>query len=194
MVRRRGPHTNLAVLVGHSGGAHRGDGRGRLGDAQAADGGRDGRGEAPRRRGDEPGRDRPGGTLIPPNHSGWGGIPMPSTISDIGEFDARVGAMGGPGSRRRRDRLGRRGPGRDDLPGSPAGNGRRIFMTTGLVLLQRTAPRARASACSRRAPRRRSCGQGGPSPVHLPAAVVRFHAGGRLSVLQPPGLRPDQGL
>ena len=31
------------------------------------------------------------------NHSGWGGVPMPSTISDISEFDALVGAMGGPG-------------------------------------------------------------------------------------------------
>src|SRR5215472_9985100 len=30
------------------------------------------------------------------NHSGWGGVPMPSTISDS-EFDALVGAMGGPG-------------------------------------------------------------------------------------------------
>src|SRR5437899_3850494 len=31
------------------------------------------------------------------NHSGWGGVPMPSTISDISEFDALVGAMGRPG-------------------------------------------------------------------------------------------------
>src|SRR5690348_7296064 len=31
------------------------------------------------------------------NHSGWDGVPMPSTISDISEFDALVGAMGGPG-------------------------------------------------------------------------------------------------
>jgi N-acyl-D-aspartate/D-glutamate deacylase len=31
------------------------------------------------------------------NHSGWGGVPMPSTISNISEFDALVGAMGGPG-------------------------------------------------------------------------------------------------
>src|SRR6516164_1998097 len=27
------------------------------------------------------------------NHSGWGGVPMPSTISEIAEFDALVGAM-----------------------------------------------------------------------------------------------------
>ena len=37
------------------------------------------------------------GASYSPNHSGWGGIPMPSTISDISEFEALVGAMGGPG-------------------------------------------------------------------------------------------------
>jgi N-acyl-D-amino-acid deacylase len=31
------------------------------------------------------------------NHSGWGGVPMPSTISELGEFDALVGAMGARG-------------------------------------------------------------------------------------------------
>jgi N-acyl-D-aspartate/D-glutamate deacylase len=31
------------------------------------------------------------------NHSGWGGVPMPSTISNLSEFDALVGAMGSPG-------------------------------------------------------------------------------------------------
>src|SRR5258708_8676002 len=30
------------------------------------------------------------------NHSGWGGVPMPSTISDISEFNALVAAMPGP--------------------------------------------------------------------------------------------------
>src|SRR5215472_3611791 len=31
------------------------------------------------------------------NHSGWGGVPMPSTISEIAEFDALVGAMSAAG-------------------------------------------------------------------------------------------------
>jgi len=35
------------------------------------------------------------GALYSLNHSGWGGVRMPSTISDISEFDALVGAMGG---------------------------------------------------------------------------------------------------
>jgi N-acyl-D-amino-acid deacylase len=30
------------------------------------------------------------------NHSGYGGIPMPSTVADISEFEALVGAMGAP--------------------------------------------------------------------------------------------------
>jgi N-acyl-D-amino-acid deacylase len=53
------------------------------------------------------------GASYSPNHSGWGGVPMPSTISDIvgvrraGRGDGRAGARG------RRDRLGHR-PGRHD--------------------------------------------------------------------------------
>jgi N-acyl-D-aspartate/D-glutamate deacylase len=31
------------------------------------------------------------------NHSGYGGVPMPSTVSDIDELDALIGAMGPPG-------------------------------------------------------------------------------------------------
>ena len=31
------------------------------------------------------------------NHSGYGGVPMPSTISDLGEFEALVAAMGDSG-------------------------------------------------------------------------------------------------
>jgi len=100
-------------------GAHRGNGRGSL-DPQGSDTRRDARDEAPRRRGDEPRCDRFAASYSP-NHSGWGGIPMPSTISDIGEFEALVGAMGGPGvasSRSPRARF-RSTP----SPRSPAGMG-----------------------------------------------------------------------
>ena len=65
------------------------------------------------------------------NHSGHGGVPMPSTISDIGEFDALVGAMG------------ERGRGVVEISSGPrtvaemeeiaARHGRRIFMSTALV-------------------------------------------------------------
>ncbi|MEJ0070241.1 MAG: amidohydrolase family protein [Pseudomonadota bacterium] len=37
------------------------------------------------------------GASYSPNHSGHGGVPMPSTISEFAEFDALVGAMGARG-------------------------------------------------------------------------------------------------
>src|SRR5438309_2256914 len=73
------------------------------------------------------------------NHSGWGGVPMPSTISDFSEFDALVGAMGG-------------GPGRgvveissgsimpDTMEEIAARHGRRIFMSTAVALYNEQYP------------------------------------------------------
>ena len=72
------------------------------------------------------------------NHSGWGGVPMPSTISDLSEFDALVGAMGGPGR------------GVVEISSGPssvaameaiaARHGRRIFMSTALALYNEQYP------------------------------------------------------
>src|SRR5712691_9981311 len=72
------------------------------------------------------------------NHSGWGGVPMPSTISDVSEFDALVGAMGGPGR------------GVVEISSGPssvatmeevaARHGRRIFMSTALALYNEQYP------------------------------------------------------
>jgi N-acyl-D-amino-acid deacylase len=72
------------------------------------------------------------------NHSGWGGVPMPSTISDLSEFDALVGAMGGPGR------------GVVEISSGPssvasmeaiaARHGRRIFMSTALALYNEEYP------------------------------------------------------
>ena len=72
------------------------------------------------------------------NHSGWDGVPMPSTISDLSEFDALVGAMGGPG----------RGVVEISSGPSPvaameeiaARHGRRIFMSTALALYNEQYP------------------------------------------------------
>src|ERR1700746_3299332 len=73
------------------------------------------------------------------NHSGHGGVPMPSIISDIGEFDALVGAMG------------ERGRGVVEISSGPrtvaemediaARHGRRIFMSTALALYNEQYPR-----------------------------------------------------
>jgi N-acyl-D-aspartate/D-glutamate deacylase len=72
------------------------------------------------------------------NHSGWDGVPMPSTISDLSEFDALVGAMGGPGR------------GVVEISSGPssvatmeavaARHGRRIFMSTALALYNEQYP------------------------------------------------------
>ena len=75
---------------------------------------------------------------IRPNHSGWGGIPMPSTISDIGEFEALVGAMGGPG--RGVVEIASGTVPVDTIAGIAGRHGRRIFMTTGLSFYNEQFP------------------------------------------------------
>jgi N-acyl-D-amino-acid deacylase len=72
------------------------------------------------------------------NHSGWGGMPMPSTISDISEFDALVGAMGGPGCGVVEIASGTIPV--DTIEGIAGRHGRRIFMTTGLSFYNEQFP------------------------------------------------------
>ena len=66
------------------------------------------------------------------NHSGHGGVPMPSTISDIGEFDALVGAMGERGKGVVEISSGQRTVA--EMEEIAARHGRRIFMSTALAL------------------------------------------------------------
>jgi N-acyl-D-aspartate/D-glutamate deacylase len=78
------------------------------------------------------------GASYSPNHSGWGGIPMPSTISDLSEFEALVEAMGGPGRGVVEIASG-------TIPVATiaeiAGrHGRRMFMTTGLSFYNEQFP------------------------------------------------------
>jgi len=72
------------------------------------------------------------------NHSGWGGVPMPSTISDLSEFDALVGAMGGPGRGVVEISSGPISP--DQMEEIAARHGRRIFMSTALALYNEQYP------------------------------------------------------
>src|SRR6266478_4678634 len=72
------------------------------------------------------------------NHSGWGGVPMPSTISDISEFDALVGAMGGPGRGVVEISSGPILP--DRMEEIAARHGRRIFMSTAVALYNEQHP------------------------------------------------------
>jgi N-acyl-D-aspartate/D-glutamate deacylase len=72
------------------------------------------------------------------NHSGWGGVPMPSTISDLSEFDALVAAMGGPGRGVVEISSGPITP--DAMEEIAARHGRRIFMTTAIALYNEQYP------------------------------------------------------
>src|SRR6185369_12283541 len=72
------------------------------------------------------------------NHSGWGGVPMPSTISDLSEFDALVGAMGGPGRGVVEISSGPILP--DRMEQIAARHGRRIFMSTAVALYNEQYP------------------------------------------------------
>src|SRR5262249_52731232 len=106
------------------------------------------------------------------NHSGWGGAPMPSTISEIGEFDALVGAMGARGKGVVEIASGQHSVAA--MEKIAARHGRRIFMGTALALYNEPAraapghrvpgqlatcrPAARCRRRRRRRPRRRRCG------------------------------------
>jgi N-acyl-D-aspartate/D-glutamate deacylase len=72
------------------------------------------------------------------NHSGWGGVPMPSTISEISEFDALVGAMGGPG--RGIVEISSGATPVDTMEQIAARHGRRIFMSTATALYNEQYP------------------------------------------------------
>jgi N-acyl-D-amino-acid deacylase len=72
------------------------------------------------------------------NHSGWDGVPMPSTISDVSEFDALVGAMGDPGRGVVEISSGPIMP--DRMEQIAARHGRRIFMSTAIALYNEQYP------------------------------------------------------
>jgi N-acyl-D-aspartate/D-glutamate deacylase len=136
MLRERGPYMNLGVLVGHSAvrtavmsddaSVRKEPTAGELGEmkrlvAAAMDQGAIGMGAS-----------------YSLNHSGWGGVPMPSTISDISEFDALVGAMGGPGRGVVEISSGPIMP--DAMEEIAARHGRRIFMSTAVALYNEQYP------------------------------------------------------
>src|ERR1700738_1863133 len=136
-VRRRAPYANLAVFVGHSAlrtAVMGGDASVRkqpTGDEMA---------EMKRLVAEAMHQGAVGlGASYSLNHSGHGSVPMPSTTSDTGEFDALVGAMG------------ERGRGVVEISSGPrtvaemeeiaARHGRRTFMSTALALYNEQYPR-----------------------------------------------------
>ena len=72
------------------------------------------------------------------NHSGYGGVPMPSTISDLGEFEALVAAMGDSGHGVVQVASGARSV--EDLADVSRRHGRSIFLTSGVAMYNDQAP------------------------------------------------------
>ena len=104
MLRGRGPYMNLGVLVGHSAvrTAVMGDDASVRKEPTAPE-----MAEMKRLVAEAMDQGAIGlGASYSLNHSGWGGVPMPSTISDVPEFDALVEEIERPRAQRRRDLVG----------------------------------------------------------------------------------------
>ena len=75
------------------------------------------------------------------NHSGYGGVPMPSTITALSEFDALVGAMGAMGTRPAGIvQLASGAKSVEELEEVAARHGRAIFKSTGAAMYNERAP------------------------------------------------------
>ena len=75
------------------------------------------------------------------NHSGYGGVPMPSTITALSEFDALVGAMGAMGARPAGIvQLASGAKSVEELEEVAARHGRAIFKSTGAAMYNERAP------------------------------------------------------
>src|SRR3954452_21553113 len=136
MLRGRGPYMNLGVLVGHSAvrTAVMGDDASTRKEPTAAE-----LAEMKRLVSEAMDQGAIGlGASYSLNHSGWGGVPMPSTISDISEFDALVGAMGGPG--RGVVEIASGTIPVETVADIAGRHGRRMFMTTGLSFYNEQFP------------------------------------------------------
>jgi N-acyl-D-amino-acid deacylase len=135
-VRRCGPYANLAVLVGHSAvrTAVMGDDASVRKEPTASE-----LAEMKHLVSEAMAQGAIGlGASYSLNHSGWGGVPMPSTISDVSEFDALVGAMGGPG--RGVVEISSGATPVDTMEQIAARHGRRIFMSTATALYNEQYP------------------------------------------------------
>src|SRR6266436_8657782 len=135
-VRGQGPYANLAVLVGHSAvrTAVMGEDASVRREPTAAE-----LAQMKHLIAEAMGQGAIGlGASYSLNHSGWGGVPMPSTISDLSEFDALVGAMGGPG--RGVVEISSGATPVDAMEAIAARHGRRIFMSTATALYNEQYP------------------------------------------------------
>jgi N-acyl-D-aspartate/D-glutamate deacylase len=136
MLRRRGPYANLAVLAGHSTirTAVMGEDASARGEATPD--------ELARMKamvGDAMAKGAIGlGASYSLNHSGYGGVPMPSTIAPLSELDALVGAMGPKGRGVVAIASGVKSP--EELEPMAAQHGRPFFQGTGMAMFNEQEP------------------------------------------------------
>lgn len=103
------------------------------------------------------------------NHSGYGGVPMPSTITDLSEFEALVAAMGQPGRGIVQLASGARGV--DELAPIAGRYGHVMFKSTGAAMYNEQAPERAMGifeAC------RAAQMDGNPIYVQIPAQPLAF--------------------
>ena len=189
MLRRRAPYANVAVLAGHSTirTAVMGEAASQRDDATPEE-----LAKMKAMVADAMANGAIGlGASYSLNHSGYGGVPMPSTIAPMAELDALVGAMGPRGKGVIAIASGVKTP--QELEPMAAKYGRPFFQGTGMAMYNEQEP-TRAikifddcAAAIRR-------GNGLYIQIPCQPLSLRLHDGQRLSVLQPFGLRPDQGL
>ncbi len=109
------------------------------------------------------------GSSYSPNHSGYGGVPMPSTISALDELDALVGAMGPPGQGVVQLASGARAV--EELAPIAARHRRPIFKSTGVAMYNEEHPERAIGvfeAC------RRAWASGAPVYVQIPCQALSF--------------------
>ena len=136
MLRRRGAYANLAVLAGHSTirTAVMGEAASERKDATPEE-----LAEMKAMVSDAMARGAIGlGASYSLNHSGYGGVPMPSTIAPMSELDALVGAMGVRGRGVVEIASGVKTPG--ELEPMAAKYGRPFFQGTGIAMYNEQAP------------------------------------------------------
>jgi N-acyl-D-aspartate/D-glutamate deacylase len=135
-IRRRGVYPNVAVLVGHSVArtAVMGEAASTRREATAE--------ELARMKAIVADAMQHGaiglGASYSPNHSGHGGVPMPSTITDLSELDALAGAMGPGGKGVIQLASGSRTI--EEMEGLAARHGRPVFLSTSMGMYNEQVP------------------------------------------------------
>ena len=103
------------------------------------------------------------------NHSGYGGVPMPSTISDLSELDALVGAMGARPEGIVQLASGARTV--EEIEAIAGRHGRAVFKGTGAAMYNEQAPErsvAMFEAC------RAAQARGNPVYIQIPCQPLSF--------------------